>query len=282
MSGKNSGPYSVLAVRGFPTPEEQRNAIVLRYLTFRKFVSLLELEAVWFSRLADLALVDALEGTLPSKARKCLLVRHRKYMEQFASSSEMLSRVQTMTDKSMSPGRNIFAVNCWFLGSQETEKMWNDYGERGSGVAICSTVERISNSFQNLGGLAKVSVIDRVQYVDFESHDMTETDAINVDKVAFLKNKSLAHENEVRILTPCIRFNLDRISLDKEQFNRKGLSIKCNLQTLIQAVIVGPCAEPHFLTLIERLVGRYQLDVDVRRSQLSISVHPQTLSSLPT
>jgi hypothetical protein len=260
---------SVLSVRGFPTLEDQRNAIVLRYLTFRKFVSLLKLEAMWFSRLVDLALLDALEGTLPSKARQCLIARHRKYTEQFAASPEILERIKTMTDKGMAPGRDMFAVNCWFLGSQETEKMWNDYGEKGNGVAVRSTVERLSTSFQNLGGLAKVSVIDRVQYIDFESHDMSENDALNVDKVAFLKNKSLAHEKEVRILTPSIRFNPDGISLNKDQFTQKGLNIKCQLQTLIQSVVVGPCAEPHFFTLIERLVGRYRLCVDVEKSQLS-------------
>ena len=255
---------------------------MLRYLPFRKFVSLLELQAMWFSRLVDLALIDALEGTLPCKARECLIARHRKYTEQFASSPEMLERVTIMTNKGMSPGQDVFAVNCWFLGSQETEKMWNDYGENGNGVAIRSTVERLSTSFQNLGGLAKLSVIDRVQYVDFESHDMNENDALNVDKVAFLKNKSLAHENEVRILTPSLCFNPDGISLNKEQFTQKGLNVKCQLQTLIQEVIVGPCAEPHFFTLIERLVGRYQLCVDVKKSQLSNLASPLKPTNLPT
>jgi len=184
---------SILTVRGFPTQEDQRKAVVLRFLTFRKFVSLIEFGAMWFSRLVDLALIDALEGTLPRKARECLLARHRKYTEQFADSPEMLARIKTMTNKGVAPGQDIFAVNCWFLGSQETEKMWNDYGEKGNGVAIRSTIERLSTSFPNLGGLAKVSVIDRVQYVDFESHDMSENDALNVDKVAFLKNKNLAH-----------------------------------------------------------------------------------------
>lgn len=172
----NSG----LTVRGFPTQEDQRKAVVLRFLTFRKFVSLIELEAMWFSRLVDLALIDALEGTLPRKARECLLVRHRQYAEQFADSPEMLARIKNMTNRGMAPGRDMFAVNCWFLGNQETEKMWNDYGEKGSRVAIRSTVERLSTSFQNLGGLAKVSVIDRVKYVDFWNHEF-KTISVQLD-----------------------------------------------------------------------------------------------------
>ena len=267
--GETSNKDSVLPVRGFPTREEQRNAVILRYLTFRKFISLLELQAVWFSKISDLALADALEGTLPKKARDCLIARRRKYSDQFASCPEMLTRIQTMTQKSMVPGQDMFAANCWYLGSQETIKMWDGYGENGEGVAIRSTVERLSMSFPNFGGQVKLSVIDRVQYFDFESYDMNEGDALNVDKVAFLKDKSSAHEKEVRILTPNIPFNPDGASLNQEQFAQKGLNINCRLQTLIQAVIVGPRTEPCFFTLIERLISRYGLGVCVEKSQVA-------------
>jgi hypothetical protein len=93
---------------------------------------------------------------------------------------------------------------------------------------------------------------------------------------------NLAHEKEVRILTPSVRFNQDGISLNKDQFTQKGVNIKCQLQTLIQAVIVGPCADPHFFTLIERLVGRYRLCVEVEKSQLPNLASLPKPTNLPT
>lgn len=279
MIDKIQNPSSVLVVRGFPTQEDRRKAVVLRYLTFRKFISLLELEAMWFSRLG--ALQDKFEGKLPNKARECSIARHRKYAEQLAAYPELVTRIQTMADRNEADGRKMFAVNCWFLGELETEKMWNDYGEEGNGVAIRSTVEQLSISFHKLGGLNQMSVIDRVKYVDFESHDMDEKEAINIDKVAFLKTKNKINEQEVRIITPNVCFNSDGISVNQDQFTQKGLYVKCQLQTLIQAIIVGPCAEPHFFTLIERLAGRYRLCVDVTKSQLSNLASPSKPTNLP-
>ena len=101
-----------------------------------------------------------------------------------------------MTDRNVEDGRKMFAVNCWYLGEQESQEMWTTYGEDGRGVAIRSSVERLSLSFPKLGGLNKVSVIDRVQYVDFHCHDMDEKEAVNIDKVAFLKTKEKEHESE--------------------------------------------------------------------------------------
>jgi hypothetical protein len=280
MSEAVQNPNCVIAVRGFGTREEQRKTVALRYLTFRKFVSMLELQAVWFSRLG--ALQDRFEATLPVRVHARLKARDRKYAEQLASDKDLLPRIQTMTERNVDGGRKMFAVNCWFLGEQESQKMWNEYGEEGNGVAVRSTVERLSLSFPKLGGLIQGSVIDRVKYVDFESHDMDEKEAINIDKTAFLKTNDKLDEQEVRILTPNICFNTDGISIKQDQFTQKGLYVECLLQKLIQAVIVGPRAESHFFALIERLVSRYQLCVDVEKSQLpnlAINLKP---SNLPT
>jgi hypothetical protein len=48
--------------------------------------------------------------------------------------------------------------------------------------------------------------------------------------------------------------------------NRRGFYIKSRLAELIQSVIIGPNAQPHFFTLIKRLAARYQLDVPVEKS----------------
>lgn len=150
--------------------------------------------------------------------------------------------------------------------------------KKEGGVAIRSTVRRLSTSFQIAGDYALISAVGRIQYVDFESHEMTAYDANNLNRVAFVKDKNFELEQEVRVLTMnslhsgCMNpdgspFQLGGLGLFDP--SRKGFYVKCWLQELIQAVIVGPNAQPHFFTLIKRLVSRYGLIVEVEKSQLS-------------
>lgn len=282
MEEGNPNQQYVLPVRNFLTDEEQLKAVVLRYLTLEKFISLLELEAMWFSRLG--ALQDKFEGTVPKGARARLLEleKDRERSEKMFGSkllAHLLNVMNTGTDDSARIG---VAVNCWFLGQDESEKMWHEYGQEGKGVAIRSTVKRLSTSLHITGDYVKISAVGRVQYVDFESHEMTAYDANNVNRVAFIKEKKdFESEQEVRIITmnclhsgclapdgnPVSDYQLTGPALFDP--NRKGFYVKCRLQELIQAVIVGPNAQPHFITLIKRLVNRYRLFVEVEPSRLS-------------
>jgi len=54
---------SGLKIRGFSPEEDPRTVEVLRYMPLVRFLYLLELEAMWFSRLG--ALQDEYEGTNP-------------------------------------------------------------------------------------------------------------------------------------------------------------------------------------------------------------------------
>lgn len=278
MTEGDPNQQHVLPVRDFSTEEDQRKAIVMRYLTLEKFVSLLELEAMWFSRLG--ALQDKFEGTLPKKARERLLARDRLLAEKMPH-PELQRLILGMTDNGVENGRCMGAVNCWFFGKEESEEMWRDYGQEGKGIAIRSTVKRLSVSFRIPGDYCRMSIIGRVQYVDFDSHDMTEYDANNAHGTTFIKEKSFTREQEVRIFTlnslhsGCL--NPDGSPINSFQMtgpglfepNRKGFYVKCKLQELIQAVVIGPHAQPHFFTLVKRLIARYRLFVPIERSQLS-------------
>jgi hypothetical protein len=279
MTEGDPNQHYVLPVRDFSAEGDQQKAIVMRYLTFEKFVLLLELEAMWFLRLG--ALQDKFEGTLPKKARERLMARDRLLAEKMPH-PELQPLILRMTDNGVENGRCMGAVNCWFLGKEESEEMWRLYGHEGKGIAIRSTVKRLSVSFRIPGDYCCMSIIGRVQYVDFDSHDMTEYDANNAHGITFIKEKGFAHEQEVRIFTlnslhsGCL--NPDGSPVNSFQMtgpglfdsNRKGFYVKCRLQELIQAVVIGPYARPHFFTLVNRLIARYRLFVPIERSQLSL------------
>jgi hypothetical protein len=115
-----------------------------------RLLSVLALDAMWFSRLG--ALQDKYEGTNP-KGPRAFLMRVGKENPDFTkvktpwggSYDELLA--VTDNGRSGDVGRKTLLVNCWFIGKAETEKMWRDYGDGGNGIAIRSTVKRLATSF---------------------------------------------------------------------------------------------------------------------------------------
>jgi len=243
----------ILPVWGFQSEDEQCKTDVLRYLTFNKFASLLKFNAMWFSRLGPLQ--DKYEGTDPQGPRAKLL--------QIPNSTYLLNRLEQ--GRSVEPARIGCVVSCWFLGENESAKMWNVYGENGKGVAVRSTVKRLSTSFCIAGDFALISAIGRVNYVNFQSHDMGN-DACSVLRVAFLKDKEqFGWEQEVRIVTTnglhsgCL--NPDGSPVLNYKFDPycEGYHIKCNLRELVQTIIIGPNADSDRFNSIKELIGKHNL-----------------------
>ncbi len=265
-----------LKIQGFSIEEEPGSVEVLRYMPLAKFLSLLELEAMWFSRLG--ALQDEYEGTNP-KGPRAHLMRIAKECPKFTKQQTPLggsfNEMLAMADNGRSGdvGRKTLLVNCWFIGKNETKEMWKDYGDSGKGVAIRSTVKRLATCFHIREPVG--SYVGKVNYVDFETHDSGprgEDQAL----VAFLKDKTrFAHENEVRIVTMNFCYPWTLLPDGSEAVGAgfapeiPGLYIKCHLQELIQSIVVGPNTDWNFHMLMKRLVARFGLTINVEHAKLS-------------
>ena len=124
---------SSLKIQGF-VPEDNPEFInVLRYMPLIRFLCLLELQAIWFSRLG--ALQDKFECTNPQGARGFLL---KAIKESPTPLGIPFKNLLSLTDNGNSGDgfRQGGLVNSWFIGKLETEKMWRDYGDNGKGVAL--------------------------------------------------------------------------------------------------------------------------------------------------
>ena len=242
-----------------------------------RFLCLLELQAMWFSRLGDLE--DKGECTNP-KGPRGFLLKAIKNNPSIAESPTPLGipfkDLLTLTDNGNSGDgfRQGGLVNCWFIGKSETEKMWRNYGDKGKGVAIRSTLKKLTTSFHIPQDFEKISQVGRVHYVDFETYD-PGAHGHDQAHVALLKDETqFKDENEVRIVTlnwpHSGTFLADGSQPNGSGFNPKikGLHIKCDLQGLIQSVIVGPNTDWNFQMLMKRIVSRFGLSVNVEYSQL--------------
>lgn len=268
---------SSLKIQGFASEENPESINVLRYMPLSRFLCLLELQAMWFSRLG--ALWDKYECTNPRGPRGFLLRAMKSNPSLEESQTPMgitFKDLLRITDNGRSEDgfRQGGLVNCWFIGKQEIEKMWTKYGDNGEGVAVRSTVKKLATSFQIPDGFAQVSQVGRVRYVDF---DIFDPDDLGHDQayVSLLKDeKQFRDENEVRVVT--LNFSHSGTLLPNGNLPSgtafspkiKGLHIKCNLRELIQSVIVGPNTDWDFHMLIKRLIGRFGLTFNVERSQL--------------
>lgn len=137
------------------------DTVIWRYLTFRKFASLIKLGAVWFAKLGIFE--DAEEGMTPELTRQNIKNQHHK-MEAWFQDEARRSQVRRFLEDNEQHGRDLIVASCWFIGEQESKDMWAEYAKDGEGVAIKSTAGALMRSLvQSLKGkwwIGKVSYVD--------------------------------------------------------------------------------------------------------------------------
>lgn len=247
---------------------------VWRYLTFPKFVSVLELRALWMCRLRDLQ--DRFEGTLPNRTRTAMTAEHMRWRAAFPE-PELQQQLAAMAERNVADGRDLLVVNCWFLGAHESKRMWEEYASLDEGVAIRSVLARLNGAI-----LAKQEFtrIGKVQYIDFPNYDMSIYQGHQADERALLKRSEYSHENEIRIITMnlvcpgCLNANGSPPTPTQlggpgmYDPSRPGLYLQVDLNVLIEAVVTAPGAAPWLHDLVSRLCRRYSVQCPVERSGL--------------
>ena len=172
--------HQYLSLPEAPTP-------LWRYVDLWKFLSLLEHESLWFSRLDTLG--DPYEG-LPTRP----LIDDMWKIPNEIPELERLHRAQSASHNTgvFSAGGKTLSVSCWHVNPVESAAMWSLYAPLGEGIAIRTTLENFRRSFTReepivYGGM--------VRYVDFESYRPT---SLNLLDWATLKRTSFEHEREFR------------------------------------------------------------------------------------
>jgi len=247
---------------------------VWRYLTFSKFMSMLELQALWFCKLETL--IDKFEGSLPHKTKKQITRKHLEFEPLFPD-PELKSQLYDMSDRNVQDGRQILVVNCWFMGDSESPKMWDEYVGSNEGVVIKSNIKRLGEAIHIQ---PQYSRIGKVKYIDFSEYDMGTYMGHQAEERALLKQKKYEWENEIRIITMnfvapgCL--NDDGTPQTEKQLsgpgmynpNRAGIYVTANLNQLIEAIYTAPTASIWFHYLVEGVAKRYGLICPVLRSSL--------------
>ena len=216
-----------------------------RYMSFLKFVDLLQRRCLWFTRLDQFQ--DPYEGFLPEiiSGRSC--GEPRTVQPDFAYDS----------------WRKTACANSWYMSDYESAAMWDLYSKDG-GVAVTSRVSRLEQSFPpDFDSGAWGLYGNAVKYVDFETAQLQTIDAQDaVIRASELlcKRKSFEHEQEYRML----------LTLEKDEQDRdiRGKFVPVVLEQLIEEVYVSPTAPTWVAEVVRKAVQTYNLDVPVIQSDL--------------
>lgn len=250
------------------------HATIWRYLTFPKFVSLLETQALWFSKLSILK--DPLEGMTPGPTR-AQMKRHDRDIEEWFADEERKKQVRRFVEINEEDGRELIVANCWFVGHHESKGMWDEYVRNDEGVAVRSTAECLANS---LWLSHECWWMGKVHYVDLANYDQMDVyQGHQAYLRAFLKDERYASENELRVATMnwvapgCL--NPDgSAQTEKQQLglvyspDRPGILVSARLPVLMKEVRTAPGASEWHHSLIDLLIRNARVPCPVLRSTL--------------
>jgi hypothetical protein len=203
-----------------------------RYMSFARFVWLLQMKQLWLSR-ADL-LGDPWEITLAGEQLAHVISRHpppnilsRKVHESAVQRSERIIKFW----------RRTTFVNCWSASSHESHALWRIYCPSNEGVAIQTTLTTLKDSVEPYS-------LVRVTYELPGQNKVTPTRSDLVSK----KRPMFAYEQEVRV----VRF--DDAEPTPEIF---GQRLDWSPESNVESIRIHPEADNSFMETVTTEVERH-------------------------
>lgn len=211
------------------------NATIWKYFPFPAFLTLLENRELYFTRVSTLD--DPNEYPITERDANYFSLSLERYTDA----------VNRTKEKSF--------VNCWRLSEYESFGMWSAYADSATGIAVKSDVERLFAAFDEND--ERVVTAGKVAYIDTLSEmAQNPADRPNVFYIACAKTKPYENEKELRL---CYE-DSHRVIQD----NYVGFPI--NITTLIKEIYVGSSAKPYVKDLIENVLRKHGIYVNVTQS----------------
>jgi hypothetical protein len=217
--------------------QAEPDAPLRRYVNLFKFESMLIDKALFLPTLETLRTIDKMEGLfLPEALRTSVDDEAKKFGADPPTDAdhEVLRRSAHIT---MEREKAWALISCWHNDDDESQAMWHMYK---ADVMLCSTVQRLTTCF--LEGNEFSPVFGLVHYI---RHGREFVPTQNLRQPMFIKDKSLEHEKEFRVIfrVPGAR--------------AKGLPIKVDIEKLIEGVAVSPYPDKSQRDIVRDLLDKY-------------------------
>jgi hypothetical protein len=254
-----------------PNPECK----IWRYLNFTQLMSIIQREKLWFSNI--LGFDDPYETAFPIKNEKFWDTEPRMANLPLFSPyihdppPETLEEERyTRTERELSDIKKILDysyINCWNLSEHESAALWGEYTDDNQGLAIVTSVENIQNALKSKQAI----VYGNVEYIDYENEGIPE----GVYSPLYHKRRSFQYEQEYRLAyidLPQIKSS-DVKSNNPNNSPQPGHYVSVDIDGLISEIYISPTAEDWFMQLIKEVLSRYDIDCNIRKSDIFDSPH---------
>jgi len=255
-------------------PPSTPSATIWRYMDLAKFLSLIDKSALFFVRMDKLTTQDPFEGFYTNVNVQADNIQFsdmtEEWREQTKIRDEQLFRMIVESNKRMrefvKANRETTFVNSWHTQEYESAAMWNLYVRSHEGIAIESSYERLVASLSNYEEFEVF--IGMMKYIDYQRDFIPLANTLSP---FMYKRKSFEHEKELRALiwTPQHGKNvMGNPALNKFR-DQIGIYVPVNIEKLISRIFVAPTAPHWMLELLESLVKKYGLEMNVIQSDLA-------------
>lgn len=247
------------------------NNIIWRYMSFEKFKSLIDTQALFFCR-AD-RFSDPFEGSVPKKEVNNRIIDQERISNYFGKPFNIEKAKKNIHSISIAH-RNLkrsILINCWHINNNESDGMWHLYLKSNEGVAIKTTVRNIMESFNNT---AESVYISKVRYINYETDIWFNKKEYPCKAYNFFtpfvhKRIEFVHESELRLLCEVSIAENDPQYWLNQEFE-KGKLVSVNLDVLIQKVILPPTADDVIENKVRMLLNDRNIKKDIIKSNLSL------------
>jgi hypothetical protein len=238
----------------FISPREE-NTMIWRYMSFTKFVSLLESGCLFFSRADKLG--DPFEGSWPMINISSRLESPKELPAE--SRGHFIEMMKDISSIMKQLPRSI-AVNCWHMNEYESAAMWKLYLEGNEGIAVQSTFKRLKDSLID----EQEIYLGMVKYINYQTEGI---DPRFLMSPFMHKRKSFEHEREVRALVMKIPITDNKVDFFKESISL-GINVKVDLEILVERLYVAPYSPIWFEELVRSIVRKYGRSFEIKHSGL--------------
>lgn len=253
-----------------------------RYMDVPKFVEMLTSGQLWLTSAEILARDDPYAGLpgplrfphrawkriddIPPGFRQKIFDHGRRSKPDATPDDAFMGWLQIAEQRCImdASSRPDYFINCWHAAKHESAAMWKVYAAPGAGVVIVSNGGRIATA---IADEERRTYLGAVQYME---PDVIQIGLPNGFDAYVLKRSSYAYEQEVRLVhwDPSNYHDALENAMWNEETRRydgliedarplrPGVSLDCDINVLIEAVLISPYAPPWYQATIERLRDR--------------------------
>lgn len=207
---------------------------IWRYMSFSRFVWLLQKRQLWLSR-ADL-LGDPWEISLAGDQLAHVIARHPP--TTLPLSPEKRETAMERSERIINIWRQQTFINCWSASEHESHALWRIYCLSSEGVAIQTTLAKLKTSIGHL----------KVYPVTYEILGSRKQTPTHID-LSTKKRPMFAYEHEVRI-----------VHLNSEEAPNPsilGFGIDWDIENCVESIRVHPEADTAFMNTVTSTIESY-------------------------